>query len=473
MKKESRDIIDKLIVKCKDVPILDIVSKHIDLKKSGHNYKGFCPWHTDNHPSLSVNTTKNVWKCFVCEDKSGGPIRFIQNYYNLDYLEAVLKISKEHNFESISVLDDIEKELEEDNKKKYKNKKKKVDNYKRNNIKAMKKNNKSLPKAEIEILDKVYSIFADCCPLTISDYKMLREERALSDEVIRKSYFTFPTKSVLKKFFDRLKKAGYEESILDYIPGFYKDKDGKYTFDGYKGIGRKIRNADGRIQAIQIRTYQKIHNQRYFWFSSTESVSSGSPADVVYPKEIKNPVICVTEGSFKAEKLAENNLLTISIQGVGSWESIIEEIILISKKPEYKEAVKRYMKFLKDSNIKDKRIPFYICFDADMISNFRVFGHAKNMSDYLLRRFKNINPLYISWDESLGKGIDDLIINSPQNMKKIKKFEKNSFDIVHDKIEKKLLKEHIEFEGKIEKVPKEIMVEYFNNCFGSKEYVLK
>lgn len=473
MRKKNRDIVSDLIVKCKDVSTFDIVSKHIDLKKSGRNFKGFCPWHTDNHPSLSVNTTKNVWKCFVCEDKSGGPIRFVQNYYNLDYLEAVLKISREHNFESMSVLDDIEKELEEDKKKNKNQKRKKVDNYKRNNIKAMKKNDKTLPKADIKTLDRVYDIFADCCPLTISDYKMLREERALSDEVIRKSYFTFPNKSVLKKFFGRLKMAGFEESILDYIPGFYKDKDGQYTFDGYKGIGRKIRNADGYIQAIQIRTHQKIHNQRYFWFSSKDSVSSGTPADVVYPKIIKNPVICVTEGSFKAEKLAENNLLTISIQGVSSWECIIGEITSIIKKPEYKEAVKRYMKFLKNSNISDRRIPFYICFDADMISNFRVFGHAKNMSDYLLKKFKNINPLYISWDESLGKGIDDLIINNPQNMNKIKKFEKSSFDIVYDKIEKKLLKEHIEFEGKIERVPKEMMIEYFNNCFSSKEYVLK
>lgn len=468
MKKKNRDILQILIAKCENVSVLDLISRYIELKKVGKNYQGFCPWHTDNHPSLIVCDSKNIWKCFVCQGKGGGPVRFIQEYYKLDFLDAILRMSDYYNFESSDIIDDIRQDL---NKKKYKKIYKKI--YKKPSIIKHKINNEKKQVADIKDLNNIYNIFSDCCPLTISDYKTLKEERKLSDEVIRHNYFTFPNRKVMQKFIKRLNKNGYKDTILDGVPGFFKNEKGLYTFDGYNAIGRKIRNAKGLVQAIQLRTYKKIHNQRYFWFSSSLSVSSGTPADVVYPKIIKNPIICITEGSFKAEKLAENNLITISIQGVGNWQCILKEIRYILKKSEYLEVLKRYEKFLKQKNKKDKRIPFYICFDSDMIQNFRVFNHAKNMSDCLLKEFKNINPLYISWDGRLGKGIDDLIINNSNNMRYIKKFEKTQFDIVYSKIEEKLLKEHIEYQGSIEKVPKEMMLKYFNLCFKTQEYSLK
>ena len=40
-------------------------SKGVDLKPSGNGqYMGLCPFHDDYNPSLSVNTDKNVFKCF-------------------------------------------------------------------------------------------------------------------------------------------------------------------------------------------------------------------------------------------------------------------------------------------------------------------------------------------------------------------------------------------------------------------------
>jgi hypothetical protein len=45
----------------------------IDLKKSGKDLLGRCPFHEDGEPSLVVTPAKNLWHCFAC-GISGGPI---------------------------------------------------------------------------------------------------------------------------------------------------------------------------------------------------------------------------------------------------------------------------------------------------------------------------------------------------------------------------------------------------------------
>ena len=49
----------KLINTIKErLDIVDIVSEYVELKQSGSNYLGVCPFHNDTKPSLSVNSSK-------------------------------------------------------------------------------------------------------------------------------------------------------------------------------------------------------------------------------------------------------------------------------------------------------------------------------------------------------------------------------------------------------------------------------
>ena len=75
--------------------IVDIIGREVSLKKSGSNYMGLCPFHSEKTPSFSVNESKQFYHCFGC-GKSGDVIGFVQEYYKLPFVEAVEKLAAEN-----------------------------------------------------------------------------------------------------------------------------------------------------------------------------------------------------------------------------------------------------------------------------------------------------------------------------------------------------------------------------------------
>lgn len=75
--------------------IVDIIGREVNLKKSGSNYMGLCPFHNEKTPSFSVNEGKQFYHCFGC-GKSGDVIGFVQEYYRLPFVEAVEKLANEN-----------------------------------------------------------------------------------------------------------------------------------------------------------------------------------------------------------------------------------------------------------------------------------------------------------------------------------------------------------------------------------------
>lgn len=76
--------------------IEDIVGEFVELKKTGANYKGLCPFHPDTTPSFMVSPSKNICKCFVC-GAGGNPISFYSQYKKISFGEAVSELSKRYN----------------------------------------------------------------------------------------------------------------------------------------------------------------------------------------------------------------------------------------------------------------------------------------------------------------------------------------------------------------------------------------
>lgn len=68
--------------------IVDLVSGYVTLKKSGRNFLGLCPFHTEKTPSLSVNPEKQIFHCFGC-GAGGNIFTFIMSHEGISFPEAV------------------------------------------------------------------------------------------------------------------------------------------------------------------------------------------------------------------------------------------------------------------------------------------------------------------------------------------------------------------------------------------------
>ncbi|MBN2655200.1 MAG: DNA primase [Nitrospirae bacterium] len=67
--------------------IEDVVSEYVELKRSGQNLKGLCPFHTEKTPSFMVNPSKQIFHCFGCS-RGGDMFTFVMLYENITFGEA-------------------------------------------------------------------------------------------------------------------------------------------------------------------------------------------------------------------------------------------------------------------------------------------------------------------------------------------------------------------------------------------------
>lgn len=78
--------------------IVDVVSKHVRLKKAGTTYKGLCPFHNEKTPSFVVTPKKQIYHCFGCH-KGGNAIKFLMEYSNMSFLDAVRALAAEYGID--------------------------------------------------------------------------------------------------------------------------------------------------------------------------------------------------------------------------------------------------------------------------------------------------------------------------------------------------------------------------------------
>lgn len=474
MAMNKQQVLEFVIDSVRRLHINEIVGMYVKLIWKGSHFHGLCPFHNDHKMgSFVVSPKKNIFKCFSCGEGGDG-ISFVAKLEGINYVASAFKIALDFGIIS-------NKEYEEYYKKR---------RYSKKEVSNIEKKYQELDKEKFEsniaepaILDKVFNIFLDMCELSDSHKEHLLKVRNLTEEQIEeKRYKTFPSRYIIRKFIKRIREEFGSEEVLENIPGFYQEekkvpvkKDGEdvldkegnkiyeyvwlWTFAKHSGIIIPIKNAFGQIIGLQIRRDEEEEDKsRYVWFSSSfasfsdekykKGTSSGSPIDVVYPKEIRNQAIFITEGRFKAEKIAETyNSIAISVQGVGTWKGILNTIEDIVNSPITKE--------LSIGSKYEVEI-VYLAFDADLNYKPQVWQQAKKMSSHLQQG--NYPIYYLNWNEDLGKGIDDLLIAGHLN--KIQKYDKEKWDKRYEFIIDTVLEET----GipRIQDVSSDIFKEYFH-----------
>lgn len=74
--------------------LVKVVSGYIDLKRSGRNYVGLCPFHQEKTPSFMVSPDKQIFHCFGC-GQGGNVISFVMEREGLSFPETVKHLARQ------------------------------------------------------------------------------------------------------------------------------------------------------------------------------------------------------------------------------------------------------------------------------------------------------------------------------------------------------------------------------------------
>ncbi|HKZ53663.1 MAG TPA: DNA primase [Candidatus Acidoferrales bacterium] len=72
--------------------IVRLVGDYVRLKKSGQNFLGLCPFHSEKTPSFAVHPVKQIYHCFGC-GAGGDVFKFIQEIERVSFPEALQMVA--------------------------------------------------------------------------------------------------------------------------------------------------------------------------------------------------------------------------------------------------------------------------------------------------------------------------------------------------------------------------------------------
>src|SRR6478609_4463837 len=78
--------------------VVEIVGRSVQLKKTGANFAGLCPFHAEKSPSFTVSPSKQFYHCFGC-GKNGNAIGFLMDHSGMGFVEAVKDLAGEYGLE--------------------------------------------------------------------------------------------------------------------------------------------------------------------------------------------------------------------------------------------------------------------------------------------------------------------------------------------------------------------------------------
>ena len=85
---------DEIIEQVRDAADLTgIIGEHVELKRTGADYRGPCPFHGGTHRNFAVIPKKGMYYCFVCHE-AGDVFTFFMKKLGMDYPTAVREVAR-------------------------------------------------------------------------------------------------------------------------------------------------------------------------------------------------------------------------------------------------------------------------------------------------------------------------------------------------------------------------------------------
>ncbi len=216
--------------------IEEIVGDFVDLKKTGVNYKGRCPFHDEKTPSFVVSPTKGIYKCFGC-GKGGNSIMFVQELQGANYPEALRYVAAKYNIEIVEESLTVEQESKL----------------------SAKESQLIATKFASEYFQDTLWNTEEGKTIGLSYFK----ERGFSDEIIKQFKLGYSPKKQ-NAFEKAALKAGYDKNILIESSLIGENEEGK-TYDKFRertmfpihsysgkiiGFGGRAFNADAKSKYL-------------------------------------------------------------------------------------------------------------------------------------------------------------------------------------------------------------------------------
>jgi DNA primase len=89
------DFIQTLLAR---VDLVEVIDRHVPLKKAGANYTACCPFHSEKTPSFTVSPSKQFYHCFGC-GAHGTAIGFLMEYGGKSFPDAVEELARDAGLE--------------------------------------------------------------------------------------------------------------------------------------------------------------------------------------------------------------------------------------------------------------------------------------------------------------------------------------------------------------------------------------
>ena len=90
------DVVDEIK---RRVDLVEYIGRTTRLQKSGRNFRGLCPFHTEKTPSFYVFTDRATWRCFGSCGEGGDLFSFVQKRDSVEFKEALRELAREAGVE--------------------------------------------------------------------------------------------------------------------------------------------------------------------------------------------------------------------------------------------------------------------------------------------------------------------------------------------------------------------------------------
>ena len=361
---DLKDIIEEIKSRC---DIVDVISDYMQLKSSGSNYTGLCPFHSEKTGSFMVSKSKQIYKCFGC-NAGGDVISFVMRYENVDFMDAVKILARRCGIT-------LERNISEEEKKKIQE----INKFREIHTEAA----------------RFY--FANLLGTKNPGYEYLKK-RGLSDKIIKKFGLGYSLNS-WNSLMNYLLAKGYDKTDLVKCGLVtHKTETNKY-FDRFRNrVMFPIFNYNGKVIGFGGRV---LDDSLPKYLNSPETLVFNKRLNLyglnISKKSIKDDTLILVEGYMDLISLYQNNIenvvatlgTALTIEQARLIRKFAKNVIISYDSDQAgQNATLRAIDILLQADIKVKILNLKDCKDPDdFIKKYSFEGYKKAMedSDYYIK----------------------------------------------------------------------------------------